>query len=70
LKLGDVLPPFLFNFAFEYTIRRFQVKQNGFKLNGTQLLVYADHINVLGVSVNTKKKNTKALVVLSKEIDC
>jgi hypothetical protein len=39
------------------------------KLNGThQLLVYADGVNVLGGSVHTMKKNTKALVVASKEI--
>jgi hypothetical protein len=60
----------LFKFAVEYVIRRFQVKQDGFKLNGTKLLVYADHINVLGGSLHTKKKNTKALVVLSDEIEC
>jgi hypothetical protein len=38
------------------------------KLNGThQLLVYADDVNTLGRSVHTKKKNTEALVVVSKE---
>jgi hypothetical protein len=37
------------------------------KLNGThQLLFYAD--NILGVSVHTLKKNTGALVVVSKGI--
>jgi len=42
------LSPWLFNFALEYAIRRVQVSQNGLKLNSTdQLLVYADHINLL-----------------------
>jgi hypothetical protein len=38
------------------------------KLNGThQLLVYSDDVNKLDGSVHTKKKNTEALVVASKE---
>jgi len=38
------------------------------KLNGTsQLLVYADDVNILGGSVHTVKKNTEALVFASKE---
>jgi len=37
------------------------------KFNGTpQLLVYAD-VNILGGSVHTVKKNTEAVVVVSKE---
>ena len=39
------------------------------KLNGTsQLLVYADDVNILRGSVHTIKKNTEALIVVSKEI--
>jgi len=69
LKQGDALSPLLFNFALEYAIRRDQVHQDGFKLNGThQLLVYADDVNILGGSVHTIKENAEALVVASKEI--
>jgi hypothetical protein len=31
-------------------------------------MVYADDVNILGGSVNTVKKNTETLVVVSKEI--
>ena len=59
--------PLLFNLALEYSIRRVQVNQDGFKLNGThQLLVYADDINILGRSIHTIKKNTETLVPASK----
>jgi hypothetical protein len=58
----------LFNFAFEYAIRRVQVNQDGFILNGThQLLVHADDVNTLGGSIHTIKKNTKALTAANTE---
>ena len=39
------------------------------KFNGThQLLVYADDVNILGESIYVTRKNTEALVVVSKEI--
>ena len=68
LKQGDVLSPFLSNFALECTIRRVQVNQDGLKLNGThQLLAYADDVNILGGSVHAVEENTEALVIDSKE---
>ena len=68
-KQGDALLLMLFNFALEYAITRVQLNQDGVKLNGThQLLGYADDVNILAGSVHTIEKNTKALVVASKEI--
>jgi len=58
LKQGDALSPMLFNFALEYAIRRVQVNQDGLKLNGThQLLIYANDVNIMGVSIHTLQKN-------------
>ena len=69
LKQGDAVTPLLFNFALEYAIRRDQVNQDGLKLNCKhQLLVYADHVNILGGSVHTVKENVEALIVVGKEI--
>jgi len=38
LKQGDALLPLLYSLAFEYTIRRVQVNQDGLKLNGAHQL--------------------------------
>jgi hypothetical protein len=38
LKRGDALSPLLYSLAFEYAIRRFQVNQDGLKLNGAYQL--------------------------------
>jgi hypothetical protein len=46
-----------------------QVNQDGLKLNGThQRLAYADDVNILGGSVHAVKRNTEALVAVTKEI--
>jgi hypothetical protein len=57
----------LFNCGVEHAIRRVQVKEDGLKLNGIRLQVYADDVNIMGGSVHTVEKNTEALVVGSKE---
>ena len=49
LKQGDALSSLLFNFVLQCAIRRVQANQDGLKLNGKhQLLVYDDHVNILG----------------------
>jgi len=51
----------------EFTIRRFEVKEDGLKLNGThQFVVYANDVNILGGSVHTIKKNAEALIWLGR----
>jgi hypothetical protein len=69
LKQGDALSPLLFNFAFEYAVRKVQEKQEGPRLNGThQLLAYADDINILYENIDTIQKNIEALLDAGKKV--
>jgi len=66
-KKGDALSSRLFNFSFEYVIRRTEVNQEDLKLNGAnRILVHAGD-NILGGSVNVKKKHTETSLGSSKE---
>jgi hypothetical protein len=66
LKQGDALSPWIFNFALEYAIRKVQENQVGLKLNGThQLLAYAADVTLLGDNMETVKKNTVTLTLVS-----
>jgi hypothetical protein len=68
LKQGDALTPLLFNLDLDYAMRRFQVNQDGLKLNGThQLLVCAVDVNILGGSVHTIRENAEDFLDGSKE---
>jgi hypothetical protein len=58
----------IFNFALEYAITKVQENQVGLKLYGTQLLVYADDVNLLVDNTDTLKKNIKTLTDASKKV--
>jgi len=59
VKQGNALPPLLFSYAVEYSIRRVQIH--------IRFWFMLKILNVLGGSVHTIK-NTQAVVVGSKEI--
>ena len=53
----------LFNSAVEYASRRVQVNQESLKLNGTHwLLVYAEHVYIMGGSLHTTKKKHRSFI--------
>jgi hypothetical protein len=55
-----------FRLALEYAIRKVQGNQMGLKLNGAhQLLVYADHVNLLEDII---RKSTETLIATSKAV--
>jgi hypothetical protein len=68
LKQGYALLPLIFNFTLYYAIKRVQANQEHLNLNSIhQFLVYGDDVNAMGRNIPTIKKNTKALLVTSKE---
>jgi hypothetical protein len=68
LQQEDTLLPLLFKFALECGFRKFQVNQDGLKLNGAlQILVNAKNFNVLGGNLHTTNKTTELLLVPIKE---
>jgi hypothetical protein len=65
LKQGDALSPLLFNFAFEYAIRKVQENQVGLKLNGTHLiLAYPDDVSLLRNNRDTIIKTRELQIML------
>jgi hypothetical protein len=66
LKQGDDLSPLLFNFSLEYATRKVPENQVGLKLNGH--ISCWSIVNLLGVNIDTIKKNTESLIDDSKEV--
>ena len=67
-KQLDASLPLLFSFARMYHYVG-SGKRDSLKLNGThKLLAYTVHLNLLGESIHTVKKNTENLLVTSKDI--
>jgi hypothetical protein len=62
IKQRDALSPLLLNFASECAIRKVQENQVGLELNGTQLLVYADELNLFGGNIHTIMSITETLI--------
>jgi hypothetical protein len=69
LEEGDALPSLPLNFALEYAIGMVQKNRVGLKLNETcQMLACDDDVNLLGDSIDTRKRNTEAIIDTSKEV--
>ena len=63
LKQGNGLSTVLFNLTLEYAVRKMQVSQMGATLNGTtQILGYADDLDILGDCRETVARNAEILI--------
>jgi hypothetical protein len=61
LKQGDILSPFLFNFALEYAIWRVQENQEGLELSVThEFLVYAADVHIQSESMKNMHSSSLA----------
>lgn len=61
----------VFNFALEYISKKIQIhiNQEGLKLNEMyQIVVYTYDVNLLDEDMHTRKKDTEALLMATKEI--
>ena len=68
LKQGDGLSTTLFNLTLEYVVRKLQSGDPGVTLNGTtQILGYADDLDLLGDSREAVQINTRILLDAAKE---
>jgi hypothetical protein len=63
LQQGHPLCELLFSFTADYTIMNVQESQERWELNGTQLLVCTEGVNLLDRNINTRKKNTKGSIL-------
>jgi hypothetical protein len=63
LRQGDNFSLLIFNFIFEYGIRKVQENQERLELNGThQLLIYADDIHTLYENIRTINEKNESLI--------
>jgi hypothetical protein len=68
LKQVDALLPLIFNFAVEYTIRKFQELKEGLDLNQHISCWSKLMVLIYWVKTNITKKSTEALLGGSKEV--
>lgn len=69
MKQGNALSPLLFSFRLECAIREVQENTEGLGIDRKyQRLVCTDSVNLLGEAIGIIIKNTKAMLIASKEM--